>query len=110
MSTTEYRIERDSMGELKVPATALWGAQTQRAVQNFPISGRPMPRTFISALGLIKAGAARANAALDLLDAEVDEGVRLETLIERFFADPRTAFLHVHNARRGCYACRIDRA
>lgn len=44
-----------------------------------------------------------------MLDAEVDEGERLEPLIERFFADPRTAFLHVHNARRGCYACRVDR-
>ncbi|MDG6349498.1 DUF1203 domain-containing protein [Luteimonas sp. 8-5] len=44
-----------------------------------------------------------------MLDAEVDEGERLEGLIERFFADARTAFLHVHNARRGCYACRVDR-
>jgi len=43
-------------------------------------------------------------------DAEVDEGTRLEALIERFFADPGIAFLHVHNARRGCYACRVDRA
>ena len=42
-------------------------------------------------------------------DAEVAEGVQLEALIERFFADPRIAFLHVHNARRGCYACRVDR-
>jgi len=45
---TEYRTEHDSMGELQVPADALWGAQTQRAVQNFPISGIPMPREFIS--------------------------------------------------------------
>jgi len=45
-----------------------------------------------------------------MLDAEVDQGTRLEPLIERFFAEPRTAFLHVHNARRGCYACRVDRA
>ena len=45
-----------------------------------------------------------------MLDAEVDEGVRLESLIERFFADARTAYLQVHNARRGCYACRVDRA
>jgi hypothetical protein len=42
-------------------------------------------------------------------DAEVDEGVRLEALIARFFADPQVAYLHAHNARRGCYACRIDR-
>ena len=61
---TKYRIERDSMGELKVPADALYGAQTQRAVQNFPISGIPMPREFIRALGLIKSAAASANSAL----------------------------------------------
>jgi fumarate hydratase, class II len=56
------RIERDSMGELAVPVDALWGAQTQRAVQNFPVSGRAMPRGFIRALGLIKACAADVNA------------------------------------------------
>ncbi len=67
---SEFRIERDSMGELKVPADALWGAQTQRAVQNFPISGRPMPAAFIRALGLIKRACAEANRDLDLLDAD----------------------------------------
>jgi fumarate hydratase class II len=66
----EYRIEKDSMGELKVPATALWGAQTQRAVQNFPISGLTMPAEFIRALGLIKLAAAQANLELGLLDQE----------------------------------------
>jgi len=65
---TMYRTERDSMGELQVPADALWGAQTQRAVQNFPISGIPMPREFIRALGLIKQAAAMANLELGLLD------------------------------------------
>ena len=60
----DFRIERDSMGELKVPAAALWGAQTQRAVDNFPISGLTMPREFIRALGLIKSAAAQANADL----------------------------------------------
>ena len=65
--TSEFRIEHDSMGELRVPAAALWGAQTQRAVQNFPISGQPMPRGFIRALGLIKAAAAEVNAGLGLL-------------------------------------------
>jgi len=69
--TTSFRIERDSMGELQVPADALWGAQTQRAVQNFPISGLRMPRAFIGALGLVKQAAARANAHLGLLDKEV---------------------------------------
>ena len=62
-----FRIEHDSMGELRVPADALWGAQTQRAVQNFPIQRRPMPRGFIRALGLIKAAAAEVNAGLGLL-------------------------------------------
>jgi fumarate hydratase class II len=69
--TTSFRTERDSMGELKVPAEALWGAQTQRAVQNFPISGLAMPRAFIGALGLVKQAAARANTRLSLLGADV---------------------------------------
>ncbi len=72
---SSYRIERDSMGELQVPAEALWGAQTQRAVQNFPISGRPLPRAFISALGLIKQAAASANARLELLDADTARAI-----------------------------------
>jgi fumarate hydratase, class II len=62
-----FRLEHDSMGELRVPADALWGAQTQRAVENFPISGQPMPPGFIRALGLIKAAAAEVNADLGLL-------------------------------------------
>jgi fumarate hydratase class II len=62
-----YRIEHDSMGGLQVPADALWGAQTQRAVQNFPVSGQPMPRDFIRALGLVKAAAAEVNAGFGLL-------------------------------------------
>ncbi len=73
--TTTYRTERDSMGELSVPADALWGAQTQRAVQNFPISGLTMPRAFISALGLVKQAAACANTRLDLLKSDVSGAV-----------------------------------
>ncbi|RYZ74705.1 MAG: class II fumarate hydratase [Lysobacteraceae bacterium] len=69
------RIEHDSMGELQVPAEALWGAQTQRAVQNFPISGQPMPRGFIRALGLVKAAAAEANAGLGLLPKGVAKSI-----------------------------------
>ncbi|HMI36610.1 MAG TPA: class II fumarate hydratase [Steroidobacteraceae bacterium] len=69
MKPSDKRIERDSMGELKVPADALWGAQTQRAVNNFPISGRTLPRAFIRALALIKQAAAAANARLGLLEA-----------------------------------------
>ncbi|KAF1710557.1 aspartate ammonia-lyase [Pseudoxanthomonas kalamensis DSM 18571] len=74
------RIEHDSMGELQVPAEALWGAQTQRAVQNFPISGRPMPRGFIRALGLVKAAAAEVNAGLGLLPKGVSRAVRAAAL------------------------------
>ena len=66
MANKDYRVERDSMGELRVPEQALWGAQTQRAVDNFPVSGLPMPRGFIRALGLIKWAAAGANAELGL--------------------------------------------
>src|SRR6187402_547002 len=75
MTTAGFRTERDSMGELQVPADALWGAQTQRAVDNFPISGRPMPRAFIRAVALIKAAAARANASLGLLENPVAESI-----------------------------------
>ncbi|HEX9875659.1 MAG TPA: class II fumarate hydratase [Gammaproteobacteria bacterium] len=74
--TGEYRIERDSMGELKVPAAANWGAQTQRAVNNFPISGFRMPREFIRALGLIKWAAAAVNRELGLLPKEIAEAVQ----------------------------------
>jgi len=64
----ETRIERDSLGEMRVPADALWGASTQRAVENFPISGERFPRVFLRALGLIKRAAAGANAELGVLD------------------------------------------
>jgi len=75
-----FRTERDTMGELRVPAEALWGAQTQRAVQNFPISGQPMPRGFIRALGLVKAAAAEVNAVLGLLPKGVAKAVRAASL------------------------------
>ncbi len=61
---SKFRTEHDSMGELEVPADALWGAQTQRAVDNFPVSGLTVPREFIRALGLIKSAAAAANLKL----------------------------------------------
>lgn len=69
------RIEKDSMGEVRVPEGALYGAQTQRAVENFPISGQRFGRPFIHALGVIKEAAARTNAELELLDAEVAEAI-----------------------------------
>ena len=65
------RIERDSMGEMAVPIEALYGASTQRAVLNFPISGQRFPRRFLRALAFIKAAAAEANAELGLLDGEM---------------------------------------
>lgn len=72
---TDTRIEKDSMGELQVPKEALYGAQTQRAVNNFPISGIPMPRAFIQALGLIKASAAMVNRDLGLLKPEIAQAI-----------------------------------
>jgi len=71
-----FRIEHDSMGELRVPSEALWGAQTQRAVENFPISGLAMPREFVRALGLIKASAAAANLKLGHLKSAQASAVR----------------------------------
>jgi len=73
--TSSFRVEQDSMGEIKVPADALWGAQTQRALENFPISGVPMPRAFIAALALVKQAAARTNRQMKLLDAAVAQAV-----------------------------------
>ncbi len=66
----EYRIEKDSLGEVKVPKDAYWGAQTQRAIENFPISGIRFPRPFIKALGMIKYAAAKVNNDLGYLDDE----------------------------------------
>ena len=63
----EYRIEHDTMGEVRVPADALWRAQTQRAVENFPISGRGLERSQIRALGLVKGAAALAAMAIGRL-------------------------------------------
>ncbi|MDD3762237.1 MAG: class II fumarate hydratase [Nevskiales bacterium] len=75
MAKNPFRIERDSLGTIEVPRKALWGAQTQRACLNFPISGRTMPRPFIRALGLIKLAAAEANGRLGGLDAEVADAI-----------------------------------
>ncbi|MGO2514900.1 class II fumarate hydratase [Corynebacterium variabile] len=69
MSEQEYRIEHDTMGEVKVPVDALWRAQTQRAVENFPISGRPLEATQIRAMGLLKAACAQVNKDSGALDA-----------------------------------------
>ncbi|WP_207006698.1 class II fumarate hydratase [Nocardioides aromaticivorans] len=71
MSNEDFRIEHDSMGEVRVPAAALWQAQTQRAVENFPISGTPIEPALVHALGEVKAAAARANADLGVLPADL---------------------------------------
>lgn len=76
MSEQAYRIERDSLGEVRVPADALYAAQTQRAVENFPLSDLRFPRPFIRALGLIKGAAAAANQKLGLMDAPLSAAIQ----------------------------------
>src|SRR5271155_1861427 len=78
--TATTRVERDSLGSLDVPADALWGAQTQRAIQNFPPTGLRMPRTFIRALALIKFAAAGANAELGDLPQAVADAIQNASL------------------------------
>jgi len=75
MATQKLRTEKDSMGEVQVPADALYAAQTQRAVNNFPISGLRMPRIMIRSLGMIKGAAARTNARLGLLETQLAEAI-----------------------------------
>ncbi|MDT0547026.1 MULTISPECIES: class II fumarate hydratase [Streptomyces] len=75
MTDEKYRIEHDSMGEVRVPAHAKWRAQTQRAVENFPVSGQRLERAHIEALARIKAAAATVNATLGVVDAEVAQAI-----------------------------------
>lgn len=75
MAEQDYRIEHDTMGEVKVPAAALYRAQTQRAVENFPISGSGLERSQVRALGLLKAAAARVNGKLGILEADMAEAI-----------------------------------
>jgi fumarate hydratase, class II len=75
VTVEEYRVESDTMGEVKVPNSAYYGAQTQRAVENFPISGIRLPREFIRAMALIKLAAAKANMQLGLLDPKKGEAI-----------------------------------
>ena len=76
VSADGFRIEHDSMGEMRVPSDARWGAQTQRAVENFPISGRPVERSILEALAIIKGTCAAVNAELGTIDAAVAEAIR----------------------------------
>ena len=71
MSEDRFRVEHDTMGDVRVPAEARWGAQTQRAVENFPVSGMVVERSLIHALGAIKAAAAEVNASLGVLEADI---------------------------------------
>ncbi|MCX9191567.1 aspartate ammonia-lyase [Carbonactinospora thermoautotrophica] len=73
---SEYRIERDSMGEVQVPAWAKWRAQTQRAVENFPVSGQRLERAHVVALARIKAAAAKVNAELGVIDADMARAIQ----------------------------------
>src|SRR3984893_11066322 len=77
---TATRVERDSMGVLDVPADALWGAQTQRAIETFPSCGRRMPRAFIRALGLIKHAAAAANVELGDLPRDLGAAIQASAM------------------------------
>ena len=71
----EYRVEKDTMGEMRVPKNALYAAQTQRAVENFPVSGQPMPPEFVHALGLVKLACARVNHARGKIDGKTIEAI-----------------------------------
>jgi fumarate hydratase class II len=77
---SEFRTEKDSLGDVKVPKDALYGAQTQRAIENFPVSGIRFPRIFIRSLGLIKAVAAEVNAGLGLLDPLIANAIHSAAL------------------------------
>jgi fumarate hydratase class II len=76
MKLKKFRVEKDSMGEMKIPQNAYWGAETQRAVENFPISGLRFPRSFIRALGMIKMASAEVNMELGLLDHKRGKAIR----------------------------------
>lgn len=86
---SEYRTETDSLGDIKVPAHALWGAQTQRAIENFPVSGQPLPHRFIAAVAQIKRAAAEANSSLGFLDANRRDAIVAvcEQLVDGEYAD-----------------------
>ncbi len=75
MTEQDYRIEHDTMGEVRVPVNALYGAQTQRAVENFPISGKGLESTQIAALARIKKAAALANKELGTLDGAIADAI-----------------------------------
>ena len=84
-----FRIERDTMGDMQVPASALYGPQTARAVHNFPISGKRFPRSFIRALGIIKSAAATMNGRMGHLPAALAASIEAaaEQIVEGRYDD-----------------------
>jgi fumarate hydratase class II len=96
---SDYRTERDSLGEVRVPKDAMYGAQTQRAIDNFPVSGMRFPRSFISALGLIKAAAAEVNLDLVLLGSGTSTNMNANEVIARranHLLGEKAVRFHVH--------------
>src|SRR5690625_7478932 len=75
----DYRIEKDTLGEVKVPASKYWGAQTERSKQNFPIGNEKMPIEIIKAFAILKNSTAQANDEFGLLEKEKEEAIALDT-------------------------------
>ena len=94
------RLERDTMGELAVPADAYYGVQTARAIENFPISALRIPRSMLRALGLLKAAAARVNAELGFLDAKIAAAIQAaaQEVADVIDRHARARLLRVHGA------------
>src|SRR5947208_14937203 len=98
---TEFRVERDFLGEVKVPKDAYWGVQTQRAIENFPISGIRFGRRFIYALGLIKMACGQTNTELELLDNKIGKAIA-QKCQEDMHATPDAHFpLHIFQTGTG---------
>ena len=113
----DTRIERDSMGELEVPAKALYGAQTQRAINNFPVSGTPMPVAFVHAVARIKLAAARSNHQLGLLDAERAQAIEKAAQViqtqykgKLIYGDTDSCYIHFPNLKTSeeCWDYALD--
>src|SRR5690625_4565960 len=100
-----YRIEHDTMGEVRVPASALYRAQTQRAVENFPISGQGLEPAHVHALAQVKKAAARANAELGVLDPAISEAI--VTAADQVIAGDRSEEHTSELQSRGHLVCRL---
>src|SRR5450756_2613942 len=100
--TDSFRIERDTMGDMRVPASALYGPQTARAVHNFPISGKRFPRSFIRALGIVKSAAATMNGRMGHLPAALAASIEAaaEQVVEGRYDDAVSyTHLRAHETR-----------